>query len=385
MGKQRIGFLYPEPEPLSAINWSGTPRSLAIGLGSLGLEVVPVAYRLPAPVRYAVTALSYTHGRGAVARASPMRASVRARVLARELTRAQRAQPLDALLAMGTDLYELDRVVPANLPVATYDDGTFALFMTHPDSDLRRNHFPEREVRRWSIRQANAARRATACCVSTSWAANSMIEDYGIPTKKVHIVGMGHHPRAVGDNVRDWSSPRFLFVGVEWGRKNGDMVLRAFDRLRALYPEATLDLVGEHPPVDREGVSGHGFLPREDRAAQELLDSLYARATVFVLPSRFDPSPVAYLEAASAGLPVIATTEGGAGELLGTAAITVHPDDEDGLVAAMRRLSDPETASRLGEEASHRAATSTWTAVAGRIMESLQPTRERVATVEHAA
>ena len=80
---------------------------------------------------------------------------------------------------------------------------------------------------------------------------------------------------------------------------------------------------------------------------------------------------MAYLEAASAGLPVIATTEGGAPEMLGDAAITVHPDDEDGLTDAMERLTEPTTARRLGLEASRRVADSTWPAVARRIVASL--------------
>ena len=162
-----------------------------------------------------------------------MKSLVRSRVLARELARVGSAH---AIVALGTDLYDLDRVVPTSLPVATYDDGTFALFMRHPDSDLRRNRFPAREVGRWSARQAIAARRATACCVSTRWAAVSMVEDYGVEPDRVHIVGMGHRPRHFGHQQREWSDPRFLFVGVDWGRKNGDVVLRAFARLRAGVP-----------------------------------------------------------------------------------------------------------------------------------------------------
>jgi len=130
--------------------------------------------------------------------------------------------------------------------------------------------------------------------------------------------------------------------------------------------------VGRHPKLDQPGVVGHGFLAREDAAAQARLDALFASATAFVLPSRFDPSPIAYLEAASAGLPVIATTEGGAGELLGAAAITVHPDDPAGLVAAMRRLADPETAQSMGAQASHNARHASWSDVARRILGALE-------------
>jgi glycosyltransferase involved in cell wall biosynthesis len=365
---RRLGFIYPEPEPLSPINWSGTPRSLALGLQSLGVEVVPIAYRLPRPLRHTITILSFAHGRGAVARAAPLKTSARNRVITRELAN---AGPLDAVLALGTDLYDLARVAPPSLPVATYDDGTFALFMRYPDSDLRRNAFPEDEVAQWSQRQAQAARWASSVCVSTRWAAASMTDDYGVAAERVHVVGMGHRPRPHEARARNWSRPRFLFVGVDWGRKNGDAVLRAFARVREVEPAASLDVVGNHPRLELPGVVGHGFLPREDPRAQQRLDDLYAQATVFVLPSRFDPAGVAYLEAASAGLPVIATTEGGAGEMLGSAAISVHPDDDAGLVAAMRRLADPDIARRLGADGARAAAGSTWPAVAGRIISTL--------------
>ena len=52
-------------------------------------------------------------------------------------------------------------------------------------------------------------------------------DDYGIYPAKVHAVGIGrnHAPAAP---QRDWSAPRFLFVGVDWLGKNGPGVLAAF-------------------------------------------------------------------------------------------------------------------------------------------------------------
>ncbi len=123
--------------------------------------------------------------------------------------------------------------------------------------------------------------------------------------------------------------------------------------------------------MDLQGVTGHGFLPRESARAQQLLDRLFARATAFVLPSLFNPSPISYLEAASAGLPVIGTTCGGAGELLQDAAISVDPHDREALIRAMLQLSDMDTARSMGTRALARAAESTWQAVSGRIADSL--------------
>jgi glycosyltransferase involved in cell wall biosynthesis len=242
----------------------------------------------------------------------------------------------------------------------------------HPDSDIRQSGFPENAVRRWFDRQATSSRAASVCCVSTQWAARSFIEDYGIPPERVRVVGMGHRPRRrVAGAERNWSVPRFLFVGVDWQRKNGEAVLHAFGEVRRRFPDATLDVVGRHPPLDQPGVTGHGFLAREDASAQTMLDTLYARATAFVLPSRFDPSPIAYLEAASSGLAVIATTEGGAPGLLGSAAITVHPDDRRGLVDAMCRLADPATGRSMGLQALRQSEQFGWVDVARRIIQAL--------------
>jgi glycosyltransferase involved in cell wall biosynthesis len=273
---------------------------------------------------------------------------------------------------MGTDLYNLPLALAGHrAPVVTYDDGTFALFLRYADSELRRANLPVQEVRSWIRLQAMACRRADIACVSTKWAKRSVVDDFGVAETKVSVVGMGHRPRSIIKVDRNFDHPRFLFVGVDWRRKNGNAVLSAFAKVREQIPQAALDIVGEHPPVDLPGVTGHGFLPRENAAAQSLLDQLYARATAFVLPSLFDPSPIAYLEAASAGLPVVATTCGGAGELLGDSAITVDPYDHDALIRALLRLAVPDTARSMGESALARSQDATWQAVAQRIVDNL--------------
>ncbi len=335
-----------------------------------GTQVVPIGLRLSPPARYAAALLSRSNGRrGTVAHRAPAYVAARSAALARQV---RRHEPLTALIVFGTELYHLAKVADGRTPVATYDDGTFPLIARHPDSELRLLGYPPREIARWADLQSEACARATACCVSTRWAAESMIEDYRIPAERVHVVGMGHRRRLDAPPGRDWRVPRLLFVGVDWRRKNGAGVLRAFGEFRLSHPGAALDVVGEHPPIDAPGVTCHGLLRREDPVAQSRLDALFARATMFVLPSRFDPSPIAYLEAASAGLPVIATTEGGAGELLGDAAVTVHPDDGPGLVKAMEFLGDPETARRLGAVAADRASQATWRCVAQRILTALE-------------
>ncbi len=363
----RIGLLYPAADPSSPENWSGTPHGLTNGLRALGVDVVPVGAHLPRSVRGGLRLLSQLGGdRGEEANRTAVRRRPREWALGRSVAGAGR---LDGLLAMGTDVYDLARIRPP-VPVVTYDDATLQQMWDHPDSEIRNSGFREERVREWIDLQRRSSRAADMCCVSTSWAGRAFVEGYGIPADRVTTVGMGHRPRRGGGH-RDWSRPTFLFVGVDWVRKNGAAVVRAFEAVHADHPEAVLHLVGGHPTVDRPGVVGHGFLAREVPSQQAELDGLFATATAFVLPSRFDPSPIAYLEAASAGLPVVATTEGGAGELLGDAALTVHPDDHNGLVAAMRTLADPDTARTMGGHGAERTAHASWTHVAHRILRSV--------------
>jgi glycosyltransferase involved in cell wall biosynthesis len=221
-------------------------------------------------------------------------------------------------------------------------------------------------------RQHNAYERAQACCATTRWAASSIISDYGIPEEKVHVVGIGRNVEP-GHEVarRDWSPPRFLFVGREWERKNGPRLLAAFARLRADAPDARLDVVGGHPPLRADGVVTHGVLALDNDADRRRLAELYAGATCFVMPSLHEPSAQAYVEASAWGLPSIVTANGGSTELVRDGGMVVDPLDDEGLLQTMRALCDPATAARLGGLAQRRSSLFTSGALAGRLLRAL--------------
>jgi glycosyltransferase involved in cell wall biosynthesis len=165
--------------------------------------------------------------------------------------------------------------------------------------------------------------------------------------------------------AKDWSNPRLLWVGVDWDRKGGELLLRAFRA--AAIPGATLDLVGRHPNVDTPGVVGHGVIREPERLA-----AMFERATLFVLPSRFDASPIVLLEAAAAGTPLIASATGGTPEHVGDAGLTVSPGNLGGLVQAMRHAASPEAAARFRDAALAQARVRTWDSAAARMIESFE-------------
>jgi glycosyltransferase involved in cell wall biosynthesis len=340
-------------DPTDPSAWSGTPAGLCSGLAAAGVELVPVDVRFPAEARLMRLArMPWT-----AAATNPLLAAANG---AWGSLGTRRGGRLDGLIAIGSGY-----VLRTAVPTATYDDLTVAQGMRQPWSDVSK--LSPRAADRWRRRQGRIYRRCRACCVGSGWAAASVREDYGIDPGKVHVVGHGRNfePQR---SERDWATPRFLFVGVEWERKNGPAVLAAFSGLRARHPGATLDVVGGHPPLDAPGVTGHGRLSLSSAADREKLEGLFRRSTCLVLPSAFEAFGIAYVDAGAAGVPSIGTTEGGAGDAIGDGGLLVAPEDPSELATAMERLADPDIARELGERALAHSALFTWQAVAERVL-----------------
>jgi glycosyltransferase involved in cell wall biosynthesis len=351
-------------------SWSGIPGGVLRGLRELGVDAShlsaepPRALRLPLVLALSVARRS---NRRAVTEASAEMAALRSLALRARLLRAHGDGPI---VQIGTGY-----AVPGERPVVTLEDMTIpqAVALRIPEWQAQPEHCVRARIR---LQRASYG-RALGCCVASDWAARSVLSDYGVPSEKVHVVGLGrnHDPRPA---PRDWAQPRFLFVGRDWSRKGGPELLRAFGRLREQLPDATLDVVGAHPRLDAAGVRGHGPLILPGRGAGDRVRNLFETATCCVMPSRFEPFGIVHVEAAAAGVPSIGTTVGGAGYAIGPrGGRLVRPGDGEGLLDAMVELSNPDTAMRMGAAALERSARFTWRAVAERVLEALGGVRSR--------
>lgn len=350
--------LVQQGDPTDPATWSGVPARLTRGIEQAGCEVVPVR----ATFRGAGRILELTRMSWADQSANGLFALASGAVADRAL---RRGGELDGVVMIGTGY-----ALRTKLPVVTYEDLTVA-------QALRRDEPPYSEVgeragRRWRERQRRIYERNRGCAVTSAFAGRSIVEDYGIPAEKVHVVGVGRNVDA-GRVERDWSVPRFLFVGADWRRKRGDAVVASFAEVRRRHPEATLDLVGGHPPVEAPGVTGHGHLPLGSEEGERRYAQLLHRATCFVMPSSLEAFGIAYMDAGATGLPSIGTTVGGAPDAVGDGGRIVDPGDDDALTEAMLELCDPETARELGERAHRHAAPFTWQAVGERLLRVLRP------------
>jgi GalNAc-alpha-(1->4)-GalNAc-alpha-(1->3)-diNAcBac-PP-undecaprenol alpha-1,4-N-acetyl-D-galactosaminyltransferase len=162
---------------------------------------------------------------------------------------------------------------------------------------------------------------------------------------------------AVGSQRR----PTILTVARFCWQKAHDVLLDAFARIADEAPDWRLQLAGtgELEADLRQRANDLGIGARIDWLGQVAdLSPCYRSAAIFALPSRFEGTPNALLEAMNAGLPAI-ITDASSGPLEfvddGLTGLIVTPDDAEALAGALRQLiNKPELRQRLGEAAKAR-------------------------------
>ncbi|WP_209425027.1 glycosyltransferase family 4 protein [Pararhodobacter sp. SW119] len=208
----------------------------------------------------------------------------------------------------------------------------------------------------WRIDEKTARARFVAC-ISHFCRSQLMIFSDPAHWHKLAIVRCGVEPARYGDAPRARFDQRVLFIGRLAAVKGVPLLLEAFARVAAVYPNARLTLVGDGPERAMleslamtlgltETVHFAGY------RSQEEVKALLNEADMLVLPSFAEGLPVVLMEALASRIPVIATQVAGVSELVrdGETGLLVPPGDVNGLVEALDRLlADPSLCRRLGE------------------------------------
>jgi glycosyltransferase involved in cell wall biosynthesis len=179
-----------------------------------------------------------------------------------------------------------------------------------------------------------AFRRAVACVAWSNWVKQSFIEDYGCREQDVMVIPPGVDLDDFAPGDRSHAAPRLLFVGGDFQRKGGDLLLEVFQK--RLQGRAALHVVTGADVPAIPGVTVHKNLA----ANSPELRKLYATCDVFVLPTRADCYSLVCIEALASGLPVVATRVGGIPEIVreGETGHLIDPDDPAALGDALEDL-----------------------------------------------
>jgi glycosyltransferase involved in cell wall biosynthesis len=180
----------------------------------------------------------------------------------------------------------------------------------------------------------------------SNWVKQSFVEDYGFPEKNVAVIppGVDVDEFVAGDRTHEL--PRILFVGGDFERKGGQLLLEVFrQRLRG---RAELILVTRDAVEEEPGITVH----HDVRANSPELRELYATSDVFVLPTLADAFSLVLMEALAASMPVVATRVGGIPDIVleGKTGYLLDAGDSAALGDAIETLiTDGNQRRRMGE------------------------------------
>ena len=277
--------------------------------------------------------------------------SVRASLLAhQEIHRARRKTKLDAIFyhtqvtsLLSPRVADLPTIISLDATPINYD--SVGAFYGHSTSG------PLEKVKfRLNKRAFDHAEALVTWC---QWAKDSLVRDYHVLPEKVTVIPPGvdlaqwsHHTGHDRTRAAEGRLPRLLFVGGDFERKGGDILLQCFKR--ELHDECELSIVTQSPVAPARNLKiYHNVTPNSDTLLR-----LYAEADIFVFPTLADCAPLAIPEAMAASLPLITTRVGAIPEMVrdGEQGFVIEPGDVDALTAAIRRLiASPELRARMGD------------------------------------
>ncbi len=275
-----------------------------------------------------------------------LRGSTRAH---RAIAAAHARRPLDALfihtqtigLFCGPHMAKIPTMLSLDATPMNYDELAGAYGDTVGSAPLERLKLGAHKL---------VMKRAKAFTTWSEWAKASLVRHYGAKPSQVTVVHPGtvlsNFPDPVARKPRAQGPLRILFVGGDFRRKGGDLLLETVRR--HLHGRAELHLVTGADVTPGDGVYVYkGLKPH----SPELLRR-FAEADVFALPTRGDCLAVVLGEAMASCLPIITTRVGAHAEAVedGKSGFLIDRDDAGALRDRLERLErDPALAFDMGQ------------------------------------
>jgi glycosyltransferase involved in cell wall biosynthesis len=176
-----------------------------------------------------------------------------------------------------------------------------------------------------------AYKKCSKIFFSSDWAISEVKKFWQIPLSSLGMLPYGANfesgldsdeiSRIVAQRVTD-TVCNLLFIGLDWHRKGGEIVLEVLKRLLNRGIKIQLTIVGCQPdlPIEIEPfVNRIGFINFNIESDAKRMAQIFQATHFFLFPSQMDFSPHVINEASSFGVPVLTTNVGGIPSLISEA------------------------------------------------------------------
>ena len=242
--------------------------------------------------------------------------------------------------------FQTQSLVDASIPGTAhflYTDHTHLVNLTYPG----KRQVPMASAE-WVGLERSMYQNARLNFTMSAHVSRSLVDQYGCPPARVECVYAGSNvaPAETGKlGLERFARKNILFVGIDWHRKGGPVLLEAFRTVRRAHPTAQLTIVGCAPNVSMEGCRVVGRVEPAEVA------KFYQTASVFCLPTTVEPFGIVFLEAFAHGLPIVTTNIGAIPDFVEQGRSGYMVDCNDAVQLAHRLndlLSDPARCAAFG-------------------------------------
>jgi len=299
-------------------------------------------------------------------------------LLSTRIVRALRADDRGYPLLQIGAIYNLKPLLDTGRQVFSYHDGILAQAVRSPDFT---HGVSASRVQRALDYEARVYRNIDVIFTMSQYLKDSFVNDFGIEERRVRTIGAGINVDSVPPVKEDkrYDTKKLLFVGADFERKGGTDLLRAFKKARTVHPTAELFIVGpRHLVVPSElsrGVVHSGFLSKKDPAEAQKFESILNDASLFVMPSHYEPFGIAPLEAMAYQIPAILTDAWAFPEMVTpgvTGELVKNRDPDDLAEKIVDLLKNPDRLQLMGRAARDLVMRKfTWNAVVTKLRDEL--------------
>jgi glycogen synthase len=258
----------------------------------------------------------------------------------------------------------------SDIPYAVYLDYTMAL--AEKAWTPWATFSSQKEQAAWFKQETQLYKRSHHLFTMTDLVKNSLIKDYGIDKQKITTIGLASLFRGSYEGIKTFGTQRILFNGSDFGRKGGDIVLKAFEIVKKKLPNASLTVIGKKLKIAAEGIENPGSI-----SSHAALEKLFLSTDLAVAPARCEPTGAFIVDAMRCGVPCIVSANdwNGLPEFLEHGVDSVIMNQLHPELLAEHIISSLENSSSLesmSQAARHKVKTQlNWDTIANKIVQTL--------------
>lgn len=318
-----VGFV-TACDPKDKKSWSGTLYRMLMALDQeFSKTVIFGPVKFPKYLKLILHIINFFHNFFFGKKYNMVHNNIRSKYYNLILKKKLRNEKVDVIFApvASTEIAYLQ----TNIPICYLSDTSFNQIKDYYGSY---SNISNLSIQESNLIEQKAIQNSTSQIYSSDWAADYAKSFY--KAKNVYVVKFGANVDKIPNEFDiikfKRSTIKLLFLGVDWIRKGGKIVIETIDLLSQNGYDFHLTICGCDPIINNPHITVIPFLDKNKNDDMITFTNLLYESHILFVPTRADCTPIVFCEANAYGIPVVTTDTGGVSSIIenGINGFTLH-------------------------------------------------------------